>query len=431
MRQTAFARPDHVRLDLGRPGPAVIAIPAHNEAREIERCLAALAVQRDLMGAPVEAGAFQVLVFANNCTDRTAAVVNDFASRMPHPLRVVEAQLPIGQRNAGWARKHAMDLAAAAIMADGTTQGLIMTTDADSQVAPTWFAATTREFEQGADCVAGYIDANPLELVSLGRGFLQRSRREDGYLRLLAEIEACCDPRPHDPWPNHRVASGASLAVTLSAYPAIGGLPPRPVGEDQALTKALDRAGFRVRHAMAVSVITSCRFDGRAPGGAADTIRHRHAVPDAPCDDEIEPALHFMRRVICRRMLRGVWEQPGSRMPVLLARLGIAPARAALIGAAGADAFEDFWHRICAASPVLAARRQLRPADLPRQIAMAQIILRHLRARTAPAQIVPTGKYRRERSLEPANVQRSAAQNARSPARPSADSRSRPASDTQ
>jgi hypothetical protein len=390
-------------------GSAVIAIPAHDEASHIERCLAALAVQRDGAGAPVARGAFEIMVYANNCNDGTAAIVRDFAAKVPHPLHVVEEELPLTRRNAGWARKRAMDLAAAKLAGhgasgNGTPTGVILTTDADSAVAPTWFAANIREFAYGADCVAGYIDANPIELVSLGRDFLARGRIEDAYLRLIAEIDARCDPQPHDPWPNHRVASGASLAVTVAAYAAIGGLPPRPVGEDLALTRVLTRAGFKVRHSMEVCVSTSCRFDGRARGGAADTMRHRHAVPDAPCDEDIEPALDATRRAICRRMLRRISEAPAAAPDALFARLGISPVGAALIRNIGAGSFEDIWDIACEQSPVLARRGRLRPSELPRQIVMAEMILRQLRPALPGAKIVPAGRYHRERSSEPAVV---------------------------
>ena len=90
-------------------------------------------------------------------------------------------------------------------------------TDADSVVTPSWYADNMSHLELGADCVAGYIDAEAVEIVSHGAVFLARGRLEDTYLRLVAEIYALCDPRPHDPWPNHRVSSGASLAVKLAA----------------------------------------------------------------------------------------------------------------------------------------------------------------------------------------------------------------------
>ncbi|MDB5505259.1 MAG: glycosyl transferase, family 2 [Tardiphaga sp.] len=370
----------------GSHRPAIVAIPAHNEGGQIERCLAALAMQRDATGAPISDGDFEVLIFANNCSDATADLARAFAAMVPHPVRVVEESLPPGKLSAGWARKRAMDLAAASLVARGAT-GLILTTDADSCVAPTWFAATMAEFGRGVDCVAGYIDANPLELVSLGRAFLGRGRLEDTYLRLVAEIYARCDQRPHDPWPNHRVSSGASLAVTLAAYTAIGGLPPRLVGEDSALTETLDRAGFKVRHAMDVSVSTSCRFDGRARGGAADTMRLRHAVPDAPCDDDLEPALQATRRAIYRGRLRrflndASWSPSfpcGWRMPA-------AVTRDPVLG----ETFEDAWQRMCSKTPILQRGQPLRPSDLPRQIAMAKMILRRLRLPVREQKIVPT-----------------------------------------
>lgn len=380
-------------------GPAIVAIPAYNEAAQIERCLAALAMQRDEAGAPVPDGAFEILIFANNCSDATADVARAFAALVPHPVTVVEEQMQPGTQSAGWARKRAMDLAAASLRERGGN-GLILTTDADSCVAPTWFAATMREFGHGVDCVAGYIDANPLELVSLGRTFLGRGRLEDRYLRLVAEIYARCDVRPHDPWPNHRVSSGASLAVTLDAYTAIGGLPPRPVGEDAALTETLDRAGFKVRHSMDVSVSTSCRLDGRAQGGAADTMRLRHAVPDAPCDDDLEPALKATRRAIYRGWLRK-WMEGGATPPSLPHGWRVPETVIRDLVQPGA-AFEDVWQQLCEASPILQRGLPLRPSDLPRQIAMAQIILRRLRQPVSSPTIVPADRPHPEAAFESA-----------------------------
>jgi glycosyltransferase involved in cell wall biosynthesis len=111
---------------------AIVAIPACNEAADIERCLAALAMQRDETGAPVPAGAFEILIFANNCTDATADVAHAFAALVPHPVTVVAEQLPPDQRSAGGARKRAMDLAASKLNERGDA-GLILTTDADSK----------------------------------------------------------------------------------------------------------------------------------------------------------------------------------------------------------------------------------------------------------------------------------------------------------
>lgn len=375
------AAPPHAARRGGDLDPyAIVAIPANDEAERIGACLAALITQRDRFGAPVEAGCFEILVFANNCTDGTADVVRALAAASPHPIHIVAETLPPEHANAGWARKRAMDLAAVRLGEAGRHGGVILTTDADSCVALTWISATLEAFAGGADCVAGYIDAHPAELVRLGPDFLRRGRLEDRYLRAVAEIHARCDPKPHDPWPNHRVSSGASLGVTLAAYLAVGGLPPRPVGEDAALTHALEGAGFKVRHAMDVSVFTSCRFDGRARGGAADTMRHRHDVVDAPCDDDLEPALHVARRALAKGTLRRLAGRGSLKGRGWASRFGLRPSEAdAALSAYDRSGFEAFWGHVSAASPKLRQARTLRPSDLPRQIERAETVLAHLR----------------------------------------------------
>ena len=348
---------------------AVVAIPACNEAVAIRACLAALITQRMPDGAPLPEGSVGVLVYANNCTDDTAAVVREMAGFSPFEIRALEERLPPDRSHAGTARLRAMD-AAAEWLEKVSAGGALLTTDADSVVCATWVARTL-ELLESADAVAGYIEAKPEELVSLGPAFLQRGRLEDRYLARVAEIYSLCDPLPHDPWPNHRVTSGASLAVSLSCYRAIGGLPPRPVGEDAALVEVLTDAGYRVRHAQDVTVATSCRLQGRATGGAADTMRARHEEPDAPCDAEIEPAFRLFRRALWKGALRSWFE--GERRLSLRWERRLNVTRGLLMSEAlQRRTFEPFWRSIEAASPRLQRSDPLRPSQLPAQIEIAE-----------------------------------------------------------
>lgn len=375
---------------------AIVAIPASNEEEAIGTCLSALATQRDGYGAPLETGTFGILIYANNCRDDTAALANSFAETSPHPVWVVSARLDADRANAGWARKAAMDLAAAEFEAAGRCDGVILTTDADSTVCPTWISGNIEALAQSADCVAGYIDAIPAEMMRLGPRFVQRGRLEDRYLRLIAEIYARCDPRPHDPWPNHRVSSGASLAVTLAAYRAVGGLPAVALGEDAAFARILEAAGFRVRRPMSITVSTSCRFEGRAQGGAADTMRLRHAVEDAPCDDDIEPASIVVRRALWRGGMRRAIASGVLRDQVWARRLGwTAAAWARMSDRFRSPVFEALWAQVEAESPVLSRRRTLRPADLPREIVRAEAVLRKLRRLSFEAPPTAQGDIRR------------------------------------
>ncbi|WP_245501052.1 glycosyltransferase [Lichenibacterium minor] len=369
-----------MRVSTSSPPPAVVAIPAHDEAERIGACLAALAMQRDDCGAPMPAGSFSVLVLANNCRDATADLCRAFAAVAPFPLHVVECTLAPGEAHAGGARRRAMDAAADLLERGPGRDGVILTTDADSRAGPTWVSATLAAFAQGADAVAAYIDADPNEYLALGAGFLARGRLEDRHLSRVAELYAALDPRSHDPWPNHRVHSGAGIAVTLAAYRAVGGLPIRPLGEDNALAQVLDEAGFLIRHSTEAFVTTSCRFDSRAPGGAGDTMRARHEDLDAPCDGDLERAKSLFRRVRTRGILRRLHaagrlgDTAGWRH-----RLGLDRDAAAALALACADRpFSHLWRRVEAECPALHIGEPLRPSALPREIEAVERLLRRL-----------------------------------------------------
>ncbi len=209
--------------------------------------------------------------------------------------------------------------AAAALAAPG---GLLLTTDADTVVNGDWIDSNRREVAAGADAVAGYVMADPMELMQLDPAVLDRGRLEWQYQQLAAELVARVDREAHDPWPRHNQNCGASAAITLAAYRRIGGLPPKPVGEDRALFEMVRRHDGRVRHSLEVQVVTSARTDGRACGGLADEIRLR-TDPDHPCDEALEVATSTLRRALWRCEMRQGWGT-GRLDPVRWARrLGV------------------------------------------------------------------------------------------------------------
>ena len=275
----------------------VVAVPVRDEVERVGLCLDALARQED-----VDFADMAVVLLLNNTTDGTADQVRALAPHAPYVTWMHQVELAPEHANAGWARRLAMD-AALALAAPG---GLLLTTDADTLVNDDWIASTRREVAAGADAVAGYVMADPMELMQLDPAVLDRGRLEWQYQQLAAELVARVDREPHDPWPRHNQNCGASAAITVDAYRAIGGLPPKPVGEDRALFEEVRRQDGRVRHSLEVQVVTSARTDGRACGGLADEIRLR-TDPDHPCDEALEVATSTLRRALWRCEMRQGW----------------------------------------------------------------------------------------------------------------------------
>ncbi len=240
-----------------------VAVPARNEAARIRSCLESLRrLERD-----ARVGRVELVLAANNCSDETSAIARAWAGETSTPLHCLEVDLPEGRAHAGWARRLALDAAADTLAA---ADDLILCTDADTLAAPDWLVRTLDHLDRGYDAVAGLAVLRPDELrrlPKLHRRRLDRIRRYEfafDYLKAYRERE--------EAWPRHFYEGGASIALTLESYRAIGGAPTPRVSEDKALFAALRAAGRLIRHARDVRVHTSCRLDGRAPGGAADTL---------------------------------------------------------------------------------------------------------------------------------------------------------------
>ena len=351
-----------------RPG-FVVAIPVKDEEERLPACLRALAQQCDRLGRPIPPALVRIVLFANNCTDQSASLARRLGKTSSLDVRVVEGSFPPSTAHAGAARRAAMDIAEAWLVEGGDTDGVILTTDADSQVAPNWIAANLAAFEAGADAVLGRIDLDG-EGELLPAALHRRGELEDTYEGLLTELSWLLDPLEHNPWPHHATISGASLGVTRMAYCRVGRLPRVSLGEDKALIALLSRYDARIRYCPTVHVTTSGRTNGRAPGGVADALRIRSRDPEALCDEALEPFRTAFARASWRGRLRRL--HGAGRLALdqeWAADLGISAGTVDDI--IKEPAFGAAWSVIEDRSPLF-ARQLLRPAELPEQIAIAR-----------------------------------------------------------
>jgi GT2 family glycosyltransferase len=358
-----------------RPG-FVVAIPVRDEEERLPACLGALAQQRDRLGRPIPPRLVRVVIFANNCTDQSASVARSLAQCWSLHIRVVEARLPPEAAHAGAARRAAMDLAEAWLVEEGDKDGVILTTDADSRVAPNWIAANLAAFDAGAEAVLGRITLDD-DGKLLPDALHRRGALEDAYESLFTELSWLLDPLEHNPWPHHATISGATLGITRDAYCRVGRLPRVPLGEDKALIALLSRQDARIRYCPAVHAVTSGRTQGRAPGGVADTLAIRSREPEAFCDDALEPFRTALARAAWRGRLRRL--HGAGRLALdqdWTAKLEI-PARE-INDIIQESTFGAAWALIEDRSPLF-ARRLLRPAELPGQISIARRWLARLR----------------------------------------------------
>jgi glucosyl-3-phosphoglycerate synthase len=250
----------------------VVVVPARDEQDRIGTCLEALAAQT------VGLSAFETILVADGCRDRTERIARETAQRLGLSLTILQGP----GEGSGPARGLGMDAAAERLRSLGLPRGLIATTDADSEPATDWLERQLAHLERGADVIAGTIElaAGAAELPT---AVLDR-RRRDAATR-MAEIAIL------DPGAAHHHFAGASLGVTAEVYRRVGGIDAAPALEDEAFAGALALHKIPILRPADVRVTTAVRTDGRAARGLSVDLavstwlsRRRYAAAEFDAD---------------------------------------------------------------------------------------------------------------------------------------------------
>lgn len=299
---------------------ACITVPVRNEAATLAGCLDALGAQRKINDEPLPGSCFEILLLLNNCTDGSAEVARRWQERHPEvAVHIAERTLRKAEAHAGTARRLLMDTAWHRLAGVRAQLCAILSTDADSRVAPDWLAQNLLALERGADAVGGLIGMAVEDLGAAGpqvRCCYERDRR---YAELIAKLEDLLDPQAGDPWPRHLDHFGSSLACTPAAYAKAGGMPAISPLEDEAFVDRLRRAGLCLRHEPAVRVFTSARLQGRAAIGLAGQLREWNEL-SGPAAHRVQSTAFLTHRFCMLRQLRelfrtGDWTSAGFLPP--------------------------------------------------------------------------------------------------------------------
>ena len=192
-----------------------VLIPAYNEEAVIERSL------RQVLAS--ERVAIEVIVIDDGSKDRTSAVVTDHFADDPRVRLLTIA-------NGGKANALNQGLA----LAKGE---IIVALDADTQFEPTTIARLARWFvDPRLGAVAGNAKVgNRVNLITKWQA-LEYVTAQNLERRALTQLGAMT------------VVPGAVGAWRKAAIEEVGGYPPDTLAEDQDLTIAIQRAGWKVMH---------------------------------------------------------------------------------------------------------------------------------------------------------------------------------------
>lgn len=310
-------------LDLAVVGsgkfPFAVAVPVRDERELLPPMLAALLAAMRCVPQP------GIAVFVvNDSSDGSAELITEWLRAHALAGVVLNVSFAPAIRNAPHARRLALDTAATFV-----PHGVLLTTDADSEVAPHWIA----------DRLAGLADkfdlmCEDVRLDATGWSSLPEQ------VRLMGEAEreyyAACDLLWMR-WSGGRAgafahrASGASMAVRSDIYRALGRWPVPPYGEDGLLCRLVVEGGGRVVTIADGGTRTSARLSGRAAGGCGAALALRAADPDPECDAALV-TIAELRRLSAYCLYHGVRDPCGGVKPLRFSDLQeqLALARALL-----------------------------------------------------------------------------------------------------
>lgn len=285
-----------------------VIVPAKNEEIMILSTLEALRCQIDDQGIAIDPEIYEVLVLVNNCSDNTYQKCLSY--QLQHPefrLAVEYRDIATETAHIGTVRRMLMDAACRRLGCTAGERGIIISTDADSEVDPTWIYHIQREMEKGVDVVGGRI---------LPRNTPQLSKihhlRDVKYRFLKARLESELDPCITNPWPRHFQCFGPSMAITCEIYIRAGRLPAIPYLEDEEFRKALTRVDAKFRHSTQVRIFTSSRFDGRVAFGFSVQLKKWTEMSINHQEQLVESFHSFSTRLKIKAELRQAWKLQSS-----------------------------------------------------------------------------------------------------------------------
>ncbi len=293
---------------------ASVIIPAKDEEENLWQTLEALYRQTCPEGNSLDRNIYEVIVLANNCTDHTAALAQQFAALHPDfALHVADIDLPGRHAHIGYVRRMLMDEAYRRLTLIGNPRGVIASTDGDTIADPAWLWYILQAIAEGADAVGGRI------LTQLFSDHTSRlyHLQDVTYRYLLAQLEARLDPDPADPWPRHFQHFGPSLAVTCEMYLKAGRLPVRSSLEDVAFYEALQRYDGKIRHSPAVKVTTSSRKNGRVDFGFSVQLNLWETMQEQHLPMLVPGLAACIYTTTLRNRLRTCWQQPALHVEAI------------------------------------------------------------------------------------------------------------------
>ncbi|MFI5508901.1 glycosyltransferase [Mycobacterium sp. NPDC051804] len=216
---------------------AVVVVPAHNEIERLPRSLSALLAAAMHTPIPV-----LIVVVLDACDDGSS----DLADRYGPNVHFISTDAG----NVGAARAAGFEHARAACADVEPSRTWFATTDADTIVGSQWLTQMT---QAGADMVLGTVR------IPVWRLPAQAARR---YLATY-----------HSTGLGHDHVHGANMGFRADAYWAVGGFRALSTGEDVDLVQRFESGHMNIHRDAKLSVATSARQEGRAPGGFAAHLR--------------------------------------------------------------------------------------------------------------------------------------------------------------